>query len=77
MDSLIRIEAVEQEGDDGLIVTFSDGMTVGEGGLACHASAARTIEPDAKTAPAPSRPRGVSLPLRLRVAENREPRIIP
>jgi hypothetical protein len=27
MDSLIRIQAVEPEGDDGLIVTFSDGTT--------------------------------------------------
>ena len=29
MDSLIRIEAAEPEGDDGLIVTFSDGTTTG------------------------------------------------
>ena len=29
MDSLIRIKAVEPEGDDGLIVTFSDGTTTG------------------------------------------------
>jgi hypothetical protein len=27
MDDLIRIKAIEPEGDDGLIVTFSDGTT--------------------------------------------------